>query len=446
MAESGSQQKHRHSLSFRLIAAASVWIVVLLAAGGLLLTVAFRDSARQEFGQRLDALLRAMIATMEVGPDGGIVLAKPLGDARFDQVFSGWYWQIAEPSGRLIRSRSLWDSSLPVHDDGADMGHHDIEGPKGEPLMAAERDLQFPGVADPVHVMIAGDLRELDERVRRFDLLLISALGLFALGMVGAIVLQVRFGLRPLRAIEADLDAIRNGLSARLPDRYPAELAPLVSAMNAVLDHDAVLIERARTHVGNLAHSLKTALAVLQAELRGKPELRTAEDQIGVMSRLIEHHLARAAASAGSGRVLGVKTAVKPVAEQIVGVLQRVYADKAINVEMDIATGSVVPMAREDVEEVLGNLMENAWKWARSRIRISANAQGIVIEDDGPGLSPEQAVAVSRRGARLDEAMPGWGLGLAIVADIVALNGASLVMERSEWGGLKAIVSFAFRA
>lgn len=419
-------------------------MLVLLSVGGIVLTSAFRESVLQEFGHRLDAMLRGMIAVTDIAPDGSLVVTRPLGDPRFEQIFSGWYWQASEPSGRLIRSRSLWDSTLPVHDDGTEMRRHEIVGPRGETLLVAERDLHFPGIAGPVHVLVASDRRELDERIRSFDLLLLTALSLFAVGMAFAVILQVRYGLNPLRAMTADLAAIRRGVSQRLNGPYPQEIAPLAEAMNAVLEHDAALIERARTHVGNLAHSLKTPLAVLRAELRASAEKPVVDEQVRIMTRLIEHHLARASATAGSGRALGAEIPIRPVVEEIATMLGRIHAARQIGIDIQVPAGIQFRGGREDLEEMLGNLMENACKWARNRVRVTVVADGqlvMVVEDDGPGLSPDQATRVSRRGARLDEAMPGWGLGLGIVTDLVAVNGGTLTLDRSELGGLRATLT-----
>lgn len=441
---SGNPGHKRTSLTLRLVGAGLIWMLVLLSAGGIVLTTAFRESVLQEFGQRLDALLRGMIAVTDIGPDGSLVITRPLADPRFEQIFSGWYWQVAEPSGRLIRSRSLWDSTLPVHDDGTEMRRHEIAGPRGETLLVAERDLHFAGITGAVHILVASDRRELDERIRSFDLLLLTALGLFAVGMAFAVVLQVRYGLNPLRAMTADLAAIRRGVTQRLSGQYPQEIAPLAEAMNAVLEHDAALIERARTHVGNLAHSLKTPLAVLRAELRDSPDKPVVDEQLRIMTRLIEHHLARASATAGSGRALGVEIAVRPIVEKIATVLGRIHASRQIGIDIRMSPDVQFRGGREDMEEMLGNLMENACKWARSQVRVTAAADGqlvMCVEDDGPGLSPDQADRVPRRGERLDETMPGWGLGLGIVTDLATINGGTLTLDRSELGGLRATVT-----
>lgn len=442
---SGPARRPRASLTLRLIGAALVWMLLLLGAGGAVLTAAFRQSAVQEFSYRLDALLRAMVAVTETAPDGSVTLVRSLGDPRFEQVFSGWYWQIAEPTGRLIRSRSLWDSTLPVHVAGAEE-RREITGPKGEPLLAMERDLRLPGSSGPVHMIIAGDLRELNERIDDFNRLLYAALLVFAAGMAVAVVIQVRFGLHPLRRLSHELAAIKDGRLQRLGSDYPREIAPLAESMNAVLDHDSELIERARTHVGNLAHGLKTPLAVLQTELSGTPDRAVAVAQLQAMTRLIEHHLTRAVASAGSGRALGSRCPVRPVVEEIVGLLARIQSQGGITAQVAIPHDAIFTGSREDLQEMVGNLLENAWKWARTTIRITAASTErgltLAVEDDGPGLTPDQAAAVSKRGVRLDEKVAGWGLGLGIVTDLAELNGGRFAIERSALGGARAVLDF----
>ena len=428
------------SLSVRLVAAAVIWLCVMLAIGGGVLALAFRSTVEQEFTHRLDAILKAMIAATDIAPDGTVVVVRPLGDPRFDQIFSGWYWEVTEPGGRQIRSRSLWDSVIAPVDGGSGLHTHRITGPNGEPLLVVERDLVFPGAKGPVHLLVAGDLREVSDGVRSFDLLLVSALGLMGVGMAIAVIIQVRYGLRPLRAMAADLRAVRDGARARLSGRYPREVAPLAEAMNGVLDKDAELIERARTHVGNLAHGLKTSLAVISAESERPTDGRVLAEQVRVMRRLIEHHLGRASAVAGAGRALGVAVPVREVAENIAGALGRTFAERKPAIAIDVPAGVVFRGHREDLEEMLGNLMENACKWAAGRVRVSAvdarDGLHLSIEDDGPGMSPEQASEAARRGTRLDESAAGWGLGLSIVSDLVQVNGGEMTFSRSKLGGL----------
>lgn len=433
------------SLSLRLVLAAMVWLAVLLGVGGLVLSLAFRSAVEKEFGYRLDAILKTMIASTEVAPDGSVIMSRPLGDPRFDRVFSGWYWQVVAPDGNRLRSRSLWDSVIEVVPGDDAMEVRRIEGPNRERLLVVERDLRFPNASGPVHLLVAGDLAEVSGGVQRFDLLLVLSLGLLGLGMAIAVVIQVRYGLRPLRVMAADLKAVRAGDAPRLAGRYPRELAPLADAMNGVLDKDADLIERARAHVGNLAHGLKTSLAVVSAELQGSADRKAMLEQVAVMRRLIEHHLGRAAAMAGGGRSLGVKTLVRPAAENAAAALGRIYADRTIAIDIEIAPDVAFHGHREDLEEILGNLMDNACKWARHRVRVRARAEAarlqIEVADDGPGMPPHQIEEAMRRGRRLDEKQPGWGLGLSIVSDLVAVMGGRMALSTSDLGGLSVELS-----
>lgn len=434
------------SLSIRLVAGALIWLALMLAAGGGVLAVAFRNTVEDEFTHRLDAILRAMMAATEIAPDGTVSVVRPLGDPRFDQVFSGWYWQISEPSGRSVRSRSLWDFAIPTTTGGTEPQIRTLVGPRGQPLLAVERDLTFPDAIGSVHLLVAADRREVSQGVRRFNLLLITALGLLGGGLLVAILIQVRFGLRPLRAMAADLAAVREGKRARLSGRYPPEIAPLAEAMNGVLDNDEELINRARTHVGNLAHALKTPLAVVGAELDNEPDRQVLVDQLKVMRRLVEHHLARASAVAGAGRTLGVGVPIREVVDSLAAVLSKMFADRVVTIENDVPEDSAFRGQRDDLEEMLGNLMENACKWATSRIRVTTiedhEGQTLSVEDDGPGMSDEEADNAVRRGRRLDEMVPGWGLGLSIVSDLVDVNGGTMEFGRSPLGGLNATLRF----
>jgi signal transduction histidine kinase len=314
-----------------------------------------------------------------------------------------------------------------------------VEGPNKEQLLVVERDVQFPGQQGLTHVLVAGDLREVSGGVQRFELVLVLALGVLGLGMIVAIVFQVRYGLRPLRQMLADLRSVREGATPRLSGRYPSEVAPLAEGMNEVLDKDSELIERARNHVGNLAHALKTPLAAMSAEVQDNANQSVLTDQVQVMRRLIERHLGRARASAGTGR-LGMKTPVRSVAEAVWAVLAKVYREHRLVIEIDVPADAAFRGHREDLEAIFGNLLQNACKWARHQILVSAYESGdklvIRIEDDGPGISAEQAADFVERGKRLDEKAPGWGLGLSIVSDLVHLNGGELKFSKSELGGL----------
>jgi len=451
----GLSSEKRNSLAFHLIASAAVWCALVLSAAGWLLSTLVGDMVESNFDARLGVLLEGLVAGSDIGPAGKLEVRPPLGEPRFTQPLSGWYWQIGAPDHPLDRSSSLWDQRLPVPPapggrpwTGSATGPWtgpwvgDVVGPDGQSLRMLVRLISLPDAAAPLLFAVAGNRDEMAAPKRRFDRLLMLALGGLFLGLLGALLLQVRIALAPLRRIEAGLAAIRAGRARRLEGRLPAELQPLALELNALLDHGEALIERARTHVGNLAHGLKTPLAVLHNEAERSDGALAAlvGRQVAVMRRLVDHHLARARAMA-TGQVLGARTEVLPVLRDLTRTLERIYAAKELAVELDCAQGLAFRGARQDLEEMLGNLLDNACKWAARRVRVEAGREAlrlhVTIDDDGPGLPAERRAEVLERGRRLDEQVPGSGLGLAIVADIALLYGGRLALEAAPAGGLR---------
>jgi signal transduction histidine kinase len=292
----------------------------------------------------------------------------------------------------------------------------------------------------------SGDRREIQADRQSFNRLLTFALAVLFAGVVGAVLVQVRFGLEPLRRMGRALSGIRAGRAARLEGDFPAEIEPLATELNALLDHNEALVDRARTHVGNLAHGLKTPLSVLTNEARRShgPLASLVARQVALMRRQVDHHLARARAIA-TGTILGARTDVAPVLEDLRRTLGRIYADKALAITADCPPELAFRGARQDLEEMLGNLLDNACKWASAGVMVRGEAAGehllLVIEDDGPGLPPARLAEVLERGRRLDEQVPGTGLGLAIVADLAQLYRGRLVLEEAEGGGLRALLT-----
>ena len=344
----------------------------------------------------------------------------------------------------LDRSPSLWDQTLPVAlPAGRLAATRDITGPDDQPLRLLVRAISLPDAAAPLLYAVAGDGAEIRAERQRFNQLLALALGVLFGGLLGALLLQVRVALEPVRRIEAALAAIRGGLTRRLEGRFPAELEPLAAELNALIAYGEALIERARTHVGNLAHGLKTPLAVLanEATRREGPRAALIERQVAQMRTLVDHHLARAQAVA-TGSILGARTEVAPVLEDLRRTLPRIYAERNLTITVACPPGLAFRGARQDLEEMLGNLLDNACKWAAHAVRAEARREAgrlrVTIDDDGAGLSAQQRADVLGRGRRLDERMPGSGLGLAIVADIALLYGGTLTLERAAAGGLSA--------
>jgi signal transduction histidine kinase len=438
---------HRNSLAFRLVASAAVWCALWLSAGGYALSALFGNTVERNFDARLGVLLEGVVAGSELSADGELELRLQVGEPRFQQPLSGWYWQIGDGARVLRRSHSLWDASLPVSlAPGQLAAARDVTGPEGQPLRLLVRAIILPGADAPLLYAVAGDRLETQLDRQNFNRLLSLALGVLFVGVVGAVLVQVRFGLEPLRRMGRALGAIRGGASARLKGDFPAEIEPLASELNALLDHNEALVERARTHVGNLAHGLKTPLSVLTNEARRSegPLAELVGRQVALMRRQVDHHLARARAIA-TGSILGARTEVLPVLRDLERTLGRIYADKALALQIACPPELAFRGARQDLEEMLGNLMDNACKWAAAAVTVRAEATAehvqIAIEDDGPGLPASRRAEVLERGRRLDEQVPGTGLGLAIVADLAQLYGGRLVLDTALSGGLKALLS-----
>ena len=437
----------RNSLAIRLVAGAAVWCALWLSAGGYALSTVFGRTVERNFDVRLGVLLEGLVAGSELAEDNALQLRPQLGEPRFDQPLSGWYWQISDGERVLRRSPSLWDARLPVdlaQDRSA--AARDIVGPDDQPLRLLVRPITLPGADTAFVYAVAGDRREIQADRQTFNRLLTFALAVLLAGVVGAVLVQVRFGLEPLRRMGRALSGIRAGKAARLEGDFPAEIEPLATELNALLDHNEALVERARTHVGNLAHGLKTPLSVLTNEARRSdgPLADLVARQVALMRRQVDHHLARARAIA-TGTILGARTDVLPVLEDLRRTLGRIYAEKALAIEVACPPELAFRGARQDLEEMLGNLLDNACKWAGARVSVGVALEGqllrVAIDDDGPGLPPARRAEVLERGRRLDEQVPGTGLGLAIVADLAQLYRGRLVLEDAEAGGLRALLT-----
>ena len=428
------------SLAFRLVASAALVSIAVLAVGGALLSSIFRDSLQDDFDTRLSLLLESLVATTEM-TDGVVSLQRPLADPRFDQVYSGWYWQIDGPDGVRQRSRSLFDQDLQAPD-----GNAVATGPDGERLRVVRRQILLPGADEPLTFMLGARTRELDEQARRFGLVLTWSLGLLALGLIVAVVVQVRYGLRPLGQISATLARIRDGQAARLDGPFPAEVRPLAAEVNELLTHSETVVARARTHVGNLAHALKTPLTVLANEASSRHDdlSTTVRAQTAAMRRQIDHYLVRAR-TAATGDLLTARTEVRPVIAGLLRTLRRIYQDRRLTLSETVSNGLAFRGEKEDLEEIAGNLLDNACKWARRQVLVTADIEAgyvrIEVHDDGPGLPDDARAAALQRGTRLDETVQGSGLGLSIVRDIAGLYGGELRLDESaRLGGLNATV------
>ena len=444
----------RGSLAWRLIWLAAGWSVLALVLTGLVLTQAFQDTAIR----RLEGLLQA--TDIEVAAvtrvQGDYVVTPPVQDARTLRAYSGKYWSVVEPDVQggfhpLTRSQSLFDYGLPAPLDGPGMilaapgepYFYDAVGPDSQPLriMAVARTL--PNRGAPVIFLSAMDRSEIEQDITNFSFLAWSALGVLGFGLVAAVFIQVRVGLRPLYALGNAVADVRRGKAQRLVGRYPREIAPLAQELNALLDHNQEVVERQRTHVGNLAHALKTPLAVMLAEAGSKKGLLadTVRRQAELMRAQVEHHLQRARAAARAQQTHQTAP-VGEVIDELATLLERAFRAKDIEIDWRAPDDLVFRGERQDLQEILGNLLENACKWSRSRIRVDAvraapGRLSIRVDDDGPGLPADQRQAVLKRGTRLDEEAPGTGLGLSIVDELVKSYGGRLELGTARLGGLR---------
>jgi signal transduction histidine kinase len=383
-----------------------------------------------------------------------MVIAPPLTDERATRAFSGRYWAIAQPRANgslqeVARSYSLFDSSFPVPADlverfKAEPGKpiaYDTRGPQNAPLRARASYARLQGV--PVVFLAAEDRSSIDRDVRNFIAWTAGAFGLLGAGLIAAVVVQVRVGLRPLYDLQREVAAVRRGKAERLARTYPSELLPLADELNALVAHNQEVVERQRTHVGNLAHALKTPISVMMAEAGQHPGplAEVVVRQAEAMRQQVDHHLRRARAAARTAGQ-GERTQVDEVLDELARTLERIFQSKGVEIDWDAPDDLFFQGERQDLLEIAGNGMENACKWCKGRVRVRAEEGGperlrVVVEDDGPGLPPDRRDEVVRRGARLDENAPGSGLGLSIVDELARAYGGVLKLDDSSLGGLK---------
>jgi len=445
-----------NSLALRLFLTATAWAVIILAITGVILSSLYRQAVERSFDRRLNVYLRTLVADLSAPPEEGEKFPQSLGEPLFELPLSGWYWQVTrlDPGKADLRaSRSLWDAGLPhLQDlgvppgpDGSRQGY--IDGPEEQKLRLVERNIDL---GDEGHylVAVAGDAAEISGETRSFDQALIVTFILLAAVLLLTTMFQVRFGLMPLRRITASLAAIRAGKTERLEGDFPEEIAPLARETNALIEANREIVERARMHVGNLAHALKTPLSVMvnEANTRGQDAFAgKVREQAEIMRDQVARHLERARLAARL-TVVGTVTEVAPVVTALARTMEKIHRDKGVAVAVEADPQAKFRGERPDLEEMIGNLVDNACKWAATRVAIvvarEAGAEGpairIIVDDDGRGLSAAERDQVAKRGQRLDETKPGSGLGLSIVVELARLYGGSLVLGEAPAGGLRA--------
>ncbi len=443
------------SLRVRLLLGTLVWIAVSLLFAGWGLGKLFQQHVESQFHAELKTHLDQLTAQLTSDGQGRFNLALPLSDPRLNKPYSGLYWQVDQLAATVdstvpavLRSRSLWDQLLIVPADTLVTGEihrHRIDGPQGKLLGAVERSVKVND--QPLRLIVAGDESLMIEPVAQFKGQLWLSLGILGAGLAIAAQLQVLVGLAPLRRLQGALGRVRDGVTQQLGGDFPTEIMPLVTEFNHVLAQNAEVVARARNHAGNLAHALKTPLSVLAnaaalPERKGDALARLVSTQVDAARKQVDYHLARAKAAAAV-RLHGMKTPIEPVIDALLRTMRRIHAARALSLTLSpIAPALVFRGEEQDLQEMLGNLIDNACKWAASSVEIQARQEKdslvLTVDDDGNGIEADQRLAMLHRGVRADEGMPGTGLGLAIVDDLARMYGGSLALSESGAGGLRA--------
>lgn len=446
------------SLAFRVIAFSTVWAILAFALIFTVISSLYRQTSERGFDSLLSAHLFNLIGSVGVSDSGTLTGGPDLGDLRFSEPESGWYWSVEPVSKGLVGQLRSSSMTEPVASPSVDdvpfntefQRHYRVDGIVGEELEVFETEFVLDSQNRIARFRVMGNRSELEDEIGGFEWRLFTYLSLFGLGMIAINAIAILLGLQPLTRVRNALAMVREGTAQRLTGRFPAEIQPLANETNALIENNRRIVERSRTQVGNLAHSLKTPLAVMLNEGRalGGAKGQLIADHATAMQKQIDHYLQRARVAAQRESVV-YRTPIAPLLQRMVRVMEKLSRGTRITLTLP-ETEVVFAGEREDLEEVVGNLLENAMKWAHSAVKVSVEAVAPVgeepprfllqIEDDGPGIPEDKAREALQRGKRLDETKPGTGLGLAIVADLVKEYGGALRLERSAMGGLKAVV------
>ncbi|MDR6872929.1 signal transduction histidine kinase [Bosea sp. BE125] len=448
-------KSHRYSLGARLFLSAAICCALVLMLAGIGLTTFYRRSAERGFDERLSVYIKELVADLAAPPEAERQAIGDLGEPRFDLPLSGWYWQIIRLDGEkptIRASRSLVGSQLPklldqqLTPNARGLRETYVSGPDDRALRVLEREIDV-GEDGRFTVAVGAPADEIDGDIRDFRFALTLTFVLLGLALVASTLIQVRFGLRPLVRLGTAVGAVRTGEAPRIAGQYPPDLAPLAGELNQLIDANREILERARTQVGNLAHALKTPLSIMLNEAEAGegalPDMVKA--QAAIMRDQVQYYLDRARAAALSGALGGV-TETAPSLDALIRTFSKISQGRGITGSHSVPAGIRFRGEKQDFEEMLGNLLDNAFKWADATVEVSlapASDAGLerialLIDDDGPGLPNEAMADVLKRGRRLDETIPGSGLGLSIVADLAKLYGGGLSLQKSPLGGLRA--------
>ena len=439
-----------NSLALRLFTSAVVWIILTLVGTGLILSDLNKETNQKAFDDKLNLLLEALIGASRLDSQESITVISSIGEPRFFQPYSGWYWQINSGAKTLSRSRSMWDQVFTVDkrliggraqflDSSLRNSNTSADVVETKELQIVQREISFPGFNGPLLFMVSGDKKEYIQNISEFNNTLSFALLILGIGLMIAVYLQVHFGLLPLNKIKKSLFKIRNGDASKLEESYPSEVQPLALEINDLIQRNEKIVDRAKTHVGNLAHVLKTPLAVISNEITDQDNLMN--KQLKLMKKHIDRYLKKAHLDA-SGKVAKEKLDISELTRKMIKIFNKIYPKVTIKLE-EKNKKLLVYSSKEDMEEVIGNILENSCKWTKGLIKVSLIKKSDLniifrVEDNGPGLEKEQLTKVFGRGFRVDEQKPGTGLGLNIVKDIVESYKGEVWLGRSNaLGGLE---------
>lgn len=433
------------SLTFRIIMLSGAWIVMALAGTAFVLLSFYRDHIENHYDAHVVMHMEEMVAAARLSDAGELELAYPPSDPRFHVAYSGWYWEIRHDGEVLASSPSLAGAQLPLSEITS--AEHDrthvVNGPDFNPVRVQTMLIPagIPGeklllVASAPMMRVTDDVKDVADHMA-------VSFFVLAIGLLAAVLLQVRIALRPIHDIGQGIVDIELGKGDTVEGEFPRDVQPLVNELNNLLEHNAVLLRRARNQVGDLAHAIKNPLTVINNEARqmSSPKGDLILKQTSDISGSVDHHLSRARAF-GTTNVLGSRTKVAPVVEDLVFALKRIYKNRELAFDLSVQRNQTVRCEVQDLEEMLGNLLDNACKWAKRRVFFHCECQDgrcyLSVEDDGPGIPEDKIEQVLQRGQRLDESREGHGLGLGIVQDLVELYRGELSLGRSEHGGLAA--------
>lgn len=433
------------TLSTRIIAYSGSWVFLALIVSAGLLIYYYRDHVSQHYDAHVDMHLEELTGASGFSPDGTFSISFLPSDPRYNDLDSGWYWDVRQAGRSLMQSPSLNGFMLDISSltPSENKVVYEASGPGGKPIRLHVVETPQGDGQDPLVFLASAPMTDVTDDIVSYSDHIIGSFFLLGIGLLLAVVLQVRIALKPLKSIGVEISGIRDGKTDKLSRDYPSDVQPLVDELNNLLDHNAVLLKRARNQLGDLAHSVKNPLSIINNEARnmehGQRELILR--QTGDINDNINHYLTRAR-TFGTENVLGARSEVRKVVEDMVYTLQRLFQDKGIRFDIDEVEHCSFRGEDQDLEEMVGNLMDNASKWAKDSVVVTAKVNDgrlhLVVADDGPGIPASEIENVKRRGHKLDESKVGHGQGLGIVKDIAELYGGALNLGKSTFGGLHA--------